>query len=52
MGAAARIDVKLRLGGRMPFTNANGTAGGAATLNVGGGGAHVEQQIEPCEHAP
>ena len=51
MGAADRSDGKLRLSGGMPFASA-GRAGGGATINVGGAGAHVEQQIEPCEHAP
>ncbi len=36
----------------MPVANANGTATGGETVNVAGAGAHVEQQIEPCEHSP
>ena len=55
--AAGRIKhpeqpASVALNAGMPFTSANGTAGGGEMLCVAGAGAHVEQQIGPCEHVP
>ncbi len=52
IGTSRGVNEVMGSNQEVAVANPLGMAGGAGTLTVAVGGAHVEQHIDACEHSP